>query len=81
MQFAPIPDADCPVTNVSALDFHHNSKAHHLVQEEVDENGSSSGHQVTALGFCEIREGEQSVRIKFLLSDESQLGSPSNLNR
>jgi hypothetical protein len=33
------------------------------------------------LGFCEGREGEQSVRIKFLLTDESQLSSPSSLNR
>lgn len=53
-----------------------------LAQDDDEEGGpSSSGRQISALGFCEGREGEQSVRIKFLLTDESQLSSPSSLNR
>eukprot|EP00983_Pelagomonas_calceolata_P023653 744898-Pelagomonas_calceolata.AAC.3 len=51
-------------------------------QDEEDNDGrSSAGRQVSALGFCEGREGEQSVRVKFLLTDESQLSSPSSLSR
>ncbi|KAF5835699.1 P-loop containing nucleoside triphosphate hydrolase protein [Dunaliella salina] len=49
--------------------------------EEDNDGRSSVGRQVSALGFCEGREGEQSVRVKFLLTDESQLSSPSSLSR
>jgi hypothetical protein len=37
--------------------------------------------ELHALGYCEGHEGEQSIRVKFFLTDESQLGNPQQINR
>jgi hypothetical protein len=41
----------------------------------------AQAQDIHALGYCEGHEGEQSVRVKFYLTDESQLGNPQQLNR
>jgi len=37
--------------------------------------------QLHALGFMEGHEGEQSLRVKFFLTDDSQAGKPEQLER
>uniref|UniRef100_A0A7S0WSL5 Helicase ATP-binding domain-containing protein n=1 Tax=Chlamydomonas leiostraca TaxID=1034604 RepID=A0A7S0WSL5_9CHLO len=48
---------------------------------DEEEGSRGAAHELHALGYCEGHEGEQSIRVKFMLTDDSQLGSTAGLNR
>jgi hypothetical protein len=66
------------ITGVQQHQCHqHLTSAHPIVLQDEDELQPSITRDVHALAICEGREGDMSLRLKFLISDESQVGKAS----